>query len=279
MQFTSGTSNYNFGLVLKNGHLQNSAYYLEVGMSRNISRLILLIVGYHDGLHMHIAIAVGELFTIRFVWNLLIIDFDIAIAVIDEDADFTNANMVTLLHPHDLSVMVNRLHTVTGNTEAKFCTFRNGGFREANHFKVAFIKELTSTGGNSQVADGHFDELDNLADHRLRLVAAGGNKVITIFSQLGNCDISFNYDLSEGADETVRMTLNGDKRMYSFITKEHNVKMTMESNTMLSCPLTAGMDAVRKTLKEHTFNLDVYNLTIDNQANDNYRILILTKIN
>ena len=110
-------------------------------------------------------------------------------------------------------------------------------------------------------------------------VVAGDSKLHEIFSQLGNCDISFNYDLSEGADETVSMTLDGDKRMYSFITKEHNVKMTMESNTMLSFPLTADMDAVRKTLKEHTFNLDVYNLTIDNQANDNYRILILTKIN
>lgn len=110
-------------------------------------------------------------------------------------------------------------------------------------------------------------------------VVADDSKLHEIFSQLGNCDISFNYDLSEGADETVSMTLNGDKRMYSFITKEHNVKMTMESNTMLSFPLTADMDAVRKTLKEHTFNLDVYNLTIDNQTNDNYRILILTKIN
>ena len=110
-------------------------------------------------------------------------------------------------------------------------------------------------------------------------VVADDSKLHEIFSQLGNCEISFNYDLSEGADETVSMTLDGDKRMYSFITKEHNVKMTMESNTMLSFPLTADMDAVRKTLKEHTFNLDVYNLTIDNQANDNYRILILTKIN
>jgi hypothetical protein len=110
-------------------------------------------------------------------------------------------------------------------------------------------------------------------------VVADDSQLHEIFSQLGNCDISFNYDLSEGADETVSMTLDGDKRMYSFITKEHNVKMTMESNTMLSFPLTADMDAVRKTLKEHTFNLDVYNLTIDNQANDNYRILILTKIN
>ena len=67
--------------------------------------------------------------------------------------------------------------------------------------------------------------------------------------------------------------------MYSFITKEHNVKMTMESNTMLSFPLTADMHIVKKSLKKHTFNLDISNMIIDNQANDNYRILILTKTN
>lgn len=71
------------------------------------------------------AIAVGKCFPLIFVRLLLIVHLDVALTIVYEDAYLTDIHPVTLLHPDDLPVMVDRLHAVTGNSDTEVSTVRN----------------------------------------------------------------------------------------------------------------------------------------------------------
>lgn len=111
---------------------------------------------------MNRAVAIRELVHDAVIRILLIVGFDITFPVIDEDANRAYRNRVTLLHPDNLPIMVNWLHTVTGYTQAELGTSGDRGFRKANHLEISFFQELTSTGGYGKVTDGYINKFDNI---------------------------------------------------------------------------------------------------------------------
>ena len=74
---------------------------------------------------MQATIAVSECVLLLFIWLLLTVHLQIAIAIIDKDADLSNGQGLALLHPDDLTVMINRLHTIAGNPYTKISTLWN----------------------------------------------------------------------------------------------------------------------------------------------------------
>ena len=104
--------------------LQDTPHDLEACLCRYDPRCVFLIIGNHDRLHIHVAIAVGKCFPLFFIRLLLIVHLDVALAVVNEDAYLTDIHPVTLLHPDDLSVVVDWLHAVTGNSDTEVRTVR-----------------------------------------------------------------------------------------------------------------------------------------------------------
>ena len=121
---------------------------------------------------MQAAITISKCIPLVLIGLLLAVDLQIAIAIIDKDADFTNGQSLAFLYPNDLTVMIDRLHAVTRNPHAKIGTLRNRLLRETNHLKVPFLEELTSTSRYRKLAHRHIYVLEN-ADHlRLRLISS-----------------------------------------------------------------------------------------------------------
>ena len=106
---------------------------------------------------MQSAIAVGKVIALGFAWLLLIIHLDVAVAVIHEDADLTWGQFTAFLNPCDLTIVINRLHTVAADTNTKISTIRDSALGEGNCLKIAFIEECTSTSRNGKSADLHID--------------------------------------------------------------------------------------------------------------------------
>ena len=74
---------------------------------------------------MQATIAVGKCILLLFTWFLLTVHLQVAIAIIDKDADLSNGQGLALLDPDDLTVMINRLHTIAGNPYTKISTLWN----------------------------------------------------------------------------------------------------------------------------------------------------------
>ena len=121
---------------------------------------------------MQAAITISKCIPLVLIGLLLAVDLQIAITIIDKDADFTNGQFLAFLYPNDLTVMIDRLHAIAGNPHAKIGTFWNRLLRETNHLKVPFLEELTSTSRYRKIAHRHIYVLEN-ADHlRLRLISS-----------------------------------------------------------------------------------------------------------
>ena len=84
-----------------------------------------MIIGQHHGLHVQATIAVSECVLLLFIWLLLTVHLQVAIAIIDKDADLANGLGLALLDPYNLTVMINRLHTIAGNPYTKISTLWN----------------------------------------------------------------------------------------------------------------------------------------------------------
>ena len=74
---------------------------------------------------MQATIAIGECILLLFTWLLLTVYLQVAIAIIDKDADLSNGQGLALLDPYNLTVMINRLHTIAGNPYTKISTLWN----------------------------------------------------------------------------------------------------------------------------------------------------------
>ena len=121
---------------------------------------------------MQATIAVSECVLLLFIWLLLTVHLQVAIAIIDKDADFTNGQSLAFLYPNDLTVMIDWLHAIARNPHAKIGTFRNRLLRETNHLKVSFLKKLAGTSRYRKIAHRHIYVLEN-ADHLwLRLISS-----------------------------------------------------------------------------------------------------------
>ena len=143
-----------------------------------------LIVGNHDRLHMDTAITVCEILNMLLVRFLLIIDLKIPFFVIDEHTHLADSKAFALLNPDDLTVMVHRLHTVAGNPEPELHSIGDGIFREAHHFKIPVIQELSDAGRHSQIADRLFD-IPNRSRQCVGLISSGGDQVLPILAHPG----------------------------------------------------------------------------------------------
>ena len=133
---------------------------------------------------MDFAIAIGKFFNCTLVGVLLIIDFEVAFTIVDENANRANGDLFALLHPNDLTIVVDGLHAVTGYTQTEIGTGWHGGLREADHFKAALVQECAGTGRDSKIADRHFNELYDIACFDLRLVSARGDQVSLVGGDL-----------------------------------------------------------------------------------------------
>ena len=121
---------------------------------------------------MQTAIAISKCIPLLLVWLLLAVNLQIAIAIIDKDADFTNGQSLAFLYPNDLTVMIDRLHTVTRNPHTKISAFRDRLLRETNHLKVPFFKELAGASRYRKIAHRHIYVLENTDHLRLRLISS-----------------------------------------------------------------------------------------------------------
>ena len=74
---------------------------------------------------MQATIAVGKCILLLFTRFLLTVHLQVAIVIIGKDADLSNGQGLALLHPDDLTAMINRLHTIAGNPYTKISTLWN----------------------------------------------------------------------------------------------------------------------------------------------------------
>ena len=61
---------------------------------------------------MECAVTVSKIVTFGFTRFLLIIHLDVAVAVIHKDADLAWGQFTAFLNPCDLTIVINRLHTI-----------------------------------------------------------------------------------------------------------------------------------------------------------------------
>ena len=65
--------------------------------------------------------------------------------------------------PDDLTVMINRFHTIAGNPYTKISTLELTS-QEADHLKVALIEKFAGTSGYCKITHRHLYVLEN-TDH------------------------------------------------------------------------------------------------------------------
>ena len=133
---------------------------------------------------MECAVAVSKIVTFGFARFLLIIHLDVAIAVIHEDADLTWGQFTAFLNPCDLTIVINRLHTITADTNTKISTIRDCTLWKRNSFKIAFVEECTSTSRNGKRADRHINAFLFIGVLGNDSVFSGSYQIVTILAQL-----------------------------------------------------------------------------------------------
>ena len=117
---------------------------------------------------------------IRFLFGVCL---NVALSIVDHNANLSWTERFTLLHPHDLTVMVDRLHAVAGHANTKFRTIWDTAFRKADHFEVSLIQKRAGASGYRQVADRHIPIAD--FQHRCRLpILPGCDQILPIFLYL-----------------------------------------------------------------------------------------------
>ena len=90
---------------------------------------------------MQNAVAVSICLQLLPVWYSLGICLNISAPIKDKKADFSGAKRIALLNPDQLVILVDRLHAVASDADAKFGTDRHGAFRHLDHFKAALVRK------------------------------------------------------------------------------------------------------------------------------------------
>lgn len=85
---------------------------------------------------MECAVTVSKIVTFGFTRFLLIIHLDVAVAVIHKDADLAWGQFTAFLNPCDLTIVINRLHTIAADTNTKISTVRDCTLWKRNSFKI-----------------------------------------------------------------------------------------------------------------------------------------------
>lgn len=129
---------------------------------------------------MECAVTVSKIVTFGFVRFLLIIHLDVAIAIIYEDADLAWGQFTAFLNPCDLTIVINRLHTIAADTNTKISAIRDCTLRERDSFKIPFIEECTSTSRNRKRADRHINAFLFIGVSGNDSVFSGGYQIVTI---------------------------------------------------------------------------------------------------
>ena len=104
---------------------------------------------------------------------------DVTLPIVDHDANFAGTERFTLLHPHDLAIMINRLHAITRHANTKFCAIRYAALRKADHFEVSLVQKRACTSGYRQVADRHI-QIADLQHWRYLPILPGCNQILPI---------------------------------------------------------------------------------------------------
>ena len=95
---------------------------------------------------MNDARAVDIFFQLVIVGLALLVDLDIALAIVYKDADFTGAEAVADLNPDKLMILVDGLHAVAHDADGKVCFGRDRVLREAHQDKILLAQKLACTG-------------------------------------------------------------------------------------------------------------------------------------
>ena len=126
--------------------LQHTPNDSKSSFRANDSIRIVFVIRNQNRLHVEPSVAVRKCVTVALVRLPLPIGFQIALTVIDEHTDLAYRERLAPLYPDDLPVMVDRLHTVAGYSNAKVRFRRNRVFRKTDHLKVVLIQETACTG-------------------------------------------------------------------------------------------------------------------------------------
>lgn len=131
---------------------------------------------------MECAVTVSKIVTFGFARFLLIIHLDVAVAVIHEDADLAWGQFTAFLNPCDLTIVINRLHTIAADTNTKISAIRDCTLGERDSFKIPFIEECTSTSRTRKRADRHINAFLFIGVPGNDSVFSGGYQIVTILA-------------------------------------------------------------------------------------------------
>ena len=142
---------------------------------------------------MHHAVTGSEFF--RIVRYALRIHLDIAVPFIKEDADLAGQDLAALLHPDQLSVMIDGLHAVAADIDAEVRSRGNVILVYIDHLKSSLIDVVAGTGGSTDRRNWHLNDFFALVGvgHLLDMQVLGSVGVLrtaVIFFYLSNEGVS-----------------------------------------------------------------------------------------